>query len=208
MDKFEEQVQRLKLVLGLRQDQEVAAALGMTKASFSDRRRRGAFPGERVVGLKASHPGLDVVYVLTGKRLGGVAGQNLERAARASAGQAESVREVFAESVRLHVQSEVDRDPLTQQLLDLLPWCSDSDIQLLISLAARLGSSAPRRLVPKRTDGPSADSKPSESESRPRSAGKPRGPAKSDSKVPLSKAGRSAASGASEEPLLKRSRAR
>lgn len=208
MDEFEEQVQRLKLVLGLRQDQEVAAALGMTKASFSDRRRRGAFPGERVVGLKASHPGLDVVYVLTGKRLGGVAGQNFERAARVSAGQAEPVREAFVESVRLQVQSETDRAPLTDQLLALLPWCSDSDIQLLISLAARLGSSASRRVVSKQTDGPSTGRKPEEDESQPHAAGKSRGSVRGGPKVPPSKAEPREASGAPAEPPPGGSRAR
>ena len=125
-----------------------------------------------------------------------------------SAGQAEPVREAFVESVRLQVQSETDRAPLTDQLLALLPWCSDSDIQLLISLAARLGSSASRRVVSKQTDGPSTGRKPEEDESQPHAAGKSRGSVRGGPKVPPSKAEPREASGAPAEPPPGGSRAR
>lgn len=66
MNEFDEQLARLRRLLGATEDQEVAAALGMTKAAFSARKRRGAFPRDKLLALKASQPALDVDYVLTG----------------------------------------------------------------------------------------------------------------------------------------------
>ena len=66
MSEFEQKMRRLKDALRLTHDQEVATALGMTKASLSDRKRRDSFPIERVIGLAGRHLGLDVAYVVTG----------------------------------------------------------------------------------------------------------------------------------------------
>ncbi len=71
MRDFDQQLLRMKAVLGMTSDQAVAAALGMTKAAFSDRKRRGAFPEDKLRGLAQQRPELllDVDYVLTGRRL-------------------------------------------------------------------------------------------------------------------------------------------
>lgn len=68
MDEFSSQLLRLKQALGVVEDQDVAHALGMTKAAFSDRKRRGAFPAEKLRATAAAHPEwhMDVDFVLTG----------------------------------------------------------------------------------------------------------------------------------------------
>ena len=59
---------RLKESLGLDKDQEVAELLGLSAAAFSDRKRRGAFPTDKLFALIATRPELniDVGYVLSG----------------------------------------------------------------------------------------------------------------------------------------------
>lgn len=67
---FNTQIGRLKQALGLHEDQEVAAALGMSKAALSARKARGAFPEKDLRALINRQPelGIDVLYVLTGER--------------------------------------------------------------------------------------------------------------------------------------------
>ena len=66
---FEQRLLRLKQALGVRTDQEVAEALGMTKAALSDRKRRKAFPEDRLFTLAARRPelGIDPHWVMHGK---------------------------------------------------------------------------------------------------------------------------------------------
>jgi transcriptional regulator with XRE-family HTH domain len=68
MRNFEKQLLRLKQAIGATKDQEVASALGMSPAAFSDRKKRDAFPVEKVYALAARHPDLqlDVDYIVTG----------------------------------------------------------------------------------------------------------------------------------------------
>lgn len=70
MREFDQQLLRLKEALGMTSDQEVAAALGLTKAAFSDRKKRGAFPEEKVLALATLRQDLqiDPHYVLSGER--------------------------------------------------------------------------------------------------------------------------------------------
>jgi hypothetical protein len=66
---FDAQLLRLKQVLGITEDQQVAAALGMTKAGFSARKARESFPQRELFALAETRPelALDVAYVLTGE---------------------------------------------------------------------------------------------------------------------------------------------
>lgn len=68
MKKFDEQLLRLKAELKETEDQAIAAHLGLTKAAFSDRKRRDAFPEDKLRALAQLRPDLniDVDYVLTG----------------------------------------------------------------------------------------------------------------------------------------------
>lgn len=68
MRAFDSQLLRLKQALGTPDDQDVARMLGMTKAAFSARKTRGAFPEDKLKALANDKPELrlDVKYVLTG----------------------------------------------------------------------------------------------------------------------------------------------
>lgn len=59
---------RLKQAVKATDDQEVAELLGMTKAAFSDRKRRDSFPEDKLRAVAHQRPdlGIDVGYVLTG----------------------------------------------------------------------------------------------------------------------------------------------
>lgn len=65
---FDSQLLRLKQALGITEDQDVASVLGMSKAAFSARKTRGAFPDDKLKALASDRPDLrlDVKYVLSG----------------------------------------------------------------------------------------------------------------------------------------------
>lgn len=65
---FDASLLRLKQATKVTSDQEVAELLGMTKAALSDRKRRDAFPADKLRALAQQRPelGIDVDYVLTG----------------------------------------------------------------------------------------------------------------------------------------------
>lgn len=67
--RFPAQLQRLKQRLGLSEDREVAEALGMTPTALSLRKRRDAFPVDKLLQLAAARPELwlDVQYITSGK---------------------------------------------------------------------------------------------------------------------------------------------
>lgn len=68
LTEFDARLFRLKEELGVTEDQQVAHALGMTKAAFSYRKKAGNFPLEYVAKLVATSPHVDVHYVETGER--------------------------------------------------------------------------------------------------------------------------------------------
>lgn len=105
VSEFEEQLLRLKQQLGLSEDKDVAAALGMEKAAFSARKARNAFPVDKLHALHSRRPelGLDVGYVLTGRTAQQVAAELAaspavpgKRAAQALAGDARAIHGVSA----------------------------------------------------------------------------------------------------------------
>lgn len=69
MKQFDQQLMRLKSLLGVTGDQDVAALLDMSKAAFSDRKKRDSFPEEKLRALAQRRPDLpiDVEYVLRGE---------------------------------------------------------------------------------------------------------------------------------------------
>ena len=75
--KFDEQLSRLKTVLGVDEDQDVARALGLTKAALSARKTRGSFPADKLYALAAMRPdlGIDVSHVLRGITTGAAASE-------------------------------------------------------------------------------------------------------------------------------------
>ena len=68
MDFFEEAALRLKQQLKVKDDKEVAAALGMSASALNMRKKRGNFPIKEVFALAAQRPelGLDPDWIVTG----------------------------------------------------------------------------------------------------------------------------------------------
>lgn len=64
---FEAVIGRLKEALGKDKDAEVADVLGMSRQSFSNRKKIGSIPYEEIVS-RAAIEDLDLVYVFTGAR--------------------------------------------------------------------------------------------------------------------------------------------
>lgn len=102
---FDHQLLRLKRVLGVSADGEVAKALGMTKAAFSERKRRHAFPKDKLLALAGFRPELrlDAVYVMTGIP-----------SATATSAMPESARAAMQQAVFEQLRQEL---PVDEQLL-------------------------------------------------------------------------------------------
>ena len=82
MDFFSDSLSRLKHYLRVSKDQEVAAALGLSKTAFSERKKRNSFPETELRARAQQRPelGIDVEYVLTGGRMSPHERQAIDRA--------------------------------------------------------------------------------------------------------------------------------
>lgn len=69
MNAFEHAVLRLKQATGAKTDKEVGTLLGLTPTAFGERKRRDAFPVEKLMALVSQRPDLklDVRYIVTGE---------------------------------------------------------------------------------------------------------------------------------------------
>lgn len=112
---FDAALLRLKGALQVQTDKDVAALLGMSPTALNDRKRRGAFPVDKVRALALSHH-FDAEYVITG-------------VARAALEVMEAVREG---------RPFVQVGPEDQQLLAHWHRCAASDQQLLLAMLKRL----------------------------------------------------------------------
>lgn len=67
---FERAALRLKEVLGMQTDKDLASLLEMDVSAFNKRKTRGSFPEDKVLAFVAKHPDLDIDmdYVLTGSK--------------------------------------------------------------------------------------------------------------------------------------------
>lgn len=63
---FEEILLRLKEQLNVASDKEIGGLLGLSPTGFNSRKRRNAFPVDRLYELANDRPEVDVFYVLTG----------------------------------------------------------------------------------------------------------------------------------------------
>lgn len=70
MRSFDRVLLRLKEQLGVQTDKEAAELLGMQEKAFNARKRRDAFPDDKVLALAQRRPelGIDALYVITGVR--------------------------------------------------------------------------------------------------------------------------------------------
>lgn len=122
MKNFDAAVLRLKGQVGMTEDQAVASLLGLSKASFSDRKRRDSFPEDKLRALAHQRPELniDVDYVITG-------------VAQAALDVINAVREG---------RPYVKVGPEDQQLLAHWHRCAASDQRLLLLMLKRLSADA------------------------------------------------------------------
>lgn len=163
MENFDQQLLRLKQALGVTSDQDVAAALGLTKAAFSDRKKRGAFPEEKLYALAAKRPELhlDVLHVLVGDKKDAVVRLTIAELEAALAFGADRGGTIAEQLDRAGALVEQMRKPLPddeQQLLNSYRRCSFEAKADLIQRAALLSSGLP--IVDfKRNEAPKADKK-------------------------------------------------
>lgn len=137
MTSFDEQMLRLKQVLGLTADQDIAALLRLTKSALSVRKRRDAFPIEAVERLAQTRPELriDLRYIVTGESTQFLASLGMLR-----------------EASKIH-SDVAKRDALAGEMLALQPssreaalladfrHCSSSDQDVLTRIAATMARS-------------------------------------------------------------------
>lgn len=135
MRAFDHQLLRLKQVLGVTADGDVADALGMTKAAFSERKRRDAFPEDKLLALVARNPEmkLDAAYVLTGT----------STATHAVLGSVRTASEIAALGSRSASGRAAIQQAVFEQLREGLP----ADEQLLLEAYRALDSQAKKRLL-------------------------------------------------------------
>lgn len=150
MREFDIQLLRLKKVLGVTEDQQVAQFLGMTKHAFSDRKRRGAFPMDKVLALKATRPDLaiDDVYILTGRDAQADA-DDIERSAQIYAG-VQRYGEQLMEKFNREVREDGGPIPPEEELLHCYMNATDEGKEMLLETARTV-----RRLANKHKSGKS-----------------------------------------------------
>lgn len=69
MKNFTDIANRLKTVLSITQDKQIAEFLGLSKSAYAERKRRGVFPESslRLAELKYPELNLDINYIMTGE---------------------------------------------------------------------------------------------------------------------------------------------
>lgn len=149
MRNFDAELLRLKQALKVTSDQDVAAALGMTKAAFSDRKRRDAFPEDKLRAAAQLHPewGVDVAYVLTGETAAFRAALDVVSGSTAGAlkvaGSPEKqarIRDADAMQKLAARPAGAALDALEAYLVADFRQCSSEDQAMLTKLAARFAA--------------------------------------------------------------------
>lgn len=136
---FDRILLRLKEALGTPTDKETAELLGMSKSALAERKRRDAFPEDKLLALKAKHPelGLDITYILTGRRATTkekrLTDSMLSTTATAGGNTALAIAAIKQHSTLLEQRSEQ-----YERILELLNACSDESVSLIETLIDKL----------------------------------------------------------------------
>lgn len=143
MNFFEEATLRLKQQLGMTQDKEIAATLGMTARAWAGRKKAEAFPEMEVLALSVKRPELelDVTYILTGEHVSDRERDVLKRTAKVvvkmdPAGDA-SVSKKMLDAYKSPAQQKVRKNKYSD-LEVMLDRCTDDDLAIVMGLAMRL----------------------------------------------------------------------
>ena len=156
---FERATLRLKELVGVQTDKDLAELLEMDVSAFNKRKARGSFPDERLRALAQRRPelGIDVEYVLTGGTLSAHERQALEGARAFTLAlqlpEADKARLLGRADAALLEQAQHNAQEVgTQRQADcalvqqLLKGCSDDSLALLLHMARRLyAADAPQR---------------------------------------------------------------
>lgn len=143
---FQLKLDRLKECLGVSEDQQVAAALGLSKTALSLRKNRGSFPAERVYALAASRPEVDPVYVLTGdiglrSRVHSLVRVNAHLTSKAPGlgiGADDQVDRLAVDFFKEKEAMRAERRPLYSEIIDLLDTMSAYSVHLIRQLAEKV----------------------------------------------------------------------
>ena len=141
---FEAQLRRLKAALGVREDQDAAEALGLTKAALSLRKRRGAFPTGQLLALSARRPELllDVAHIVTGvaSTSSPLTASGLRRAQEGShnALQRRVLAEVALQDAESRRQRRHARAAAYESILGALDTASDETVATVLHVADRM----------------------------------------------------------------------
>jgi len=148
MNSFSDCLDRLKYTLRVSKDQEVAEALGLSKAAFSERKKRGAFPEKNVRVLAQQRPDLeiDVEYVLTGGALSSHQSAMQERARQFTQtlgydpNDPDSKQRLLAlldKAVVERAAANASRAATYEQIIEVLRSCSDKTVELTLLLVLK-----------------------------------------------------------------------
>ena len=156
---------RLKSALRVKEDQEAAHALGMSKAALSDRKKRNAFPEEKLWALAHRQPelGINPIWVLSGK-----SDESFRASAHVVTAQVRAVLAIQADRLKdlppaeqlAHAFAVVDAaglEPDEWELIDLYRGLKPLGRKHLLSLArdAAAGVSGTSRTTSQNFDGAS-----------------------------------------------------
>lgn len=146
MNLFSDCLDRLKPFLRVSKDQEVAAALGLSKTAFSERKKRGSFPDRELRALAQQRPelGIDVEYVLTGGTLTAHQRQAQERAQaftqalNTTPAEKERLRSLLDAAGTTMAAGNASRAGTYEAIKDVLAACSDDTLRLALQLVVKL----------------------------------------------------------------------
>lgn len=152
MKNFDQVLLRLKQAVQQTSDQEVARLLGLSKAAFAERKKRDAFPEDKLLALSVRQPelNLDVTYVLTGERRSDWERATLSRTAEAVAklepegGPITAKLQKAYKSTPTKERDKAKREARNQELLAALKNCTDEDVDIVMQLAVRLARAQDR----------------------------------------------------------------
>lgn len=155
---------RLKEMVNVKTDKDIAALLGMDVSAFNKRKKRNSFPERELLALAEARPelGIDTYYVLTGvdkatlkRREQDAKGMALARAelrrqitARPPEPEV-TEEESFSQRAALHAAGGLSPVNVSAQseerLLDYYRRCSPDDQALGLQLLARLAAQSDKR---------------------------------------------------------------
>lgn len=140
---FERATLRLKELVGVQTDKDLAELLEMDVSAFNKRKARGSFPDERLRALAQRRPelGIDVEYVLTGGRLTQRERDHLESARALTLGlpmdegDRQRLLAQLEDGFVLLATQNAARQHDYMRLMESLNSCTDESLRLVLLVA-------------------------------------------------------------------------